>query len=345
MILKPYSHNLGISYKDFLLQNYFILINKTNLKRVNVKGINKISSSNNNEFEEFNDDEIINRRFEDMQLSSVLISKGNISEINDLARSRLVPADGEIHHGLSFFGLGAVFSIEMFDIIWLEELMTEAHRSSIEIIKDTMIFGEKSHLFEEFINHLKIYEKYLQNPSEFDLIKNIKFKTEKILEEYNENPYDHFLLALIYHRPTSFYNLSEAKKELIKSRELSAEIENNELEALCDMMIAWLSYIDKDYDNAIEISQKALDLEFFSVPEIYFNLSKFYAAKGDAVNSLHYLDEVIRGFDYLYALKADIDDDFNKIRNELDDYLLIARDTSKNSIMKRLNNMGITFIS
>lgn len=345
MILKPFSHDLGISYLDFLLQNYFLLVNRTSLKKVNIKGVNKISSSINKEFTELTDNDIINRKFEDMQLSNIIISKENIPEVSDMTRSRLGSADGEAAEGLSFSGLGAVFSIEMFDVIWLEELFSDAHRSGIEIIKDTMIFGEKSHLFEKFTDNIKTYEKYLQNPSEFTLINNIRSETEKIFEEYSENPYDHFLLALIYHRPTSFHNVSEAEKEFSKSRKLSAEIENNELAALCDMMISWLAYVEKDYDKAIEISQRALDLEFFSVPEIYFNLSKFYAAKGDYVNSIKYLDEVIRGFDYLYAVKADIDDDFNKIRNELDDYFSKAKDSAKNSIMKRLNNMGIVFVS
>ncbi len=343
MILKPFSNDLGISYKKFQQQNYFILINNNSLKKVNIKGINKISSSNNREFIELSDNDIISRRFEEIPLSSVLISKENITEISNLARSRLEFTDTETHNEITFSELGAVFSIEMFDMIWLEELMSEGHRKGIEIINDTMIFGEKSHLFEKFTVNLERYEKYLQNPSDFALIESIKIETEKIIEEYNGNPYDHFLLALLYHRPTSFQDLTAAKKEFIISRELSAEIENNDLTAMCDMMLAWFAYIEKDYDKAIEISHRALDLEFLSVPEIYFNLSKFYAAKGDSGNSIQYLDEVIRGFDFLYAIKAGIDDDFNKIKNDLNEYISMARDKAKKGIMKRLNNMGIFF--
>ena len=66
-----------------------------------------------------------------------------------------------------------------------------------------------------------------------------------------------------------------------------------------DMILGWLYYVDNDIDKAIELTLQAIDEEFMHLPEVYYNLSKFYAVKKDSRNSLEYLDEAINRFDNL----------------------------------------------
>jgi len=160
---------------------------------------------------------------------------------------------------------------------------------------------------------------------------------------YQGNPFPHFFLGLINLRPTIYFNIDLSLNEFIEAKKCSDEIEIFYMSAISSLMIAWIYYIKKETDKAIDYSLKAIDMEFMNLPELYFNLGKYYAAKKDSDNAIKCLDEAIRRFDYLYAVKADIDDDFNLIKPELINYFVKLKDEEKSKVMSRLSDLGISF--
>jgi len=343
MILKPFSHNAGIKYRDFQLQNYFILNKNLSIKKVNLKGINAISKANNDDFTDLEEKDLFVRKFDELELDQVLISRDNFKIVNDECKSRLEKENENQQNDLTFSHLSAAFSYEMFDIVWIEELMTEQHREGINIIKDTMIFGGHEKYFGIFTENLNKYDRYLQKPTEFEVLQTIKESTEENIKAYENNPFDHFLLGLIFHRPTRFRDLEKSYIEFNKSRELSEEIDNHDLIVMCDMMLSWLAYLNEDYTQAIALSQRAIDNEFLGIPELYYMLAKYYACIGDIKKMISYLDEAAMKFDKFYTIKAAIDDDFLKYDSKLKDYFKFLMEEEKKNVFTKLKHMGIIF--
>jgi len=333
MIQKPFSRLLNISYRDFLNQNYYVALNHHGLKKINLKGLNTISKANDPGFIEIEEKQIIQRKFESFDLSSELI----VNEEKELV--------AEIIKDNSFYNLGAAFSIEMIDIVWIFEMSSEEFRKGLAVIEDSLHFCDKADSYIKFIESTKKYLKYLENPSDHRLLSEVKQGFEDCIKEYKGNPFTHFMLGLIYHRPTVYFDLKKSLKEFSEAKHYSLEIENQFMAAMCNYMIAWFSYLDSDIDKAIELSLIAIDNEFMNIPEIYFNLAKYYASIKDHENSLKYLDEVIRRFDFLYAIKADIDEDFKQIGQELKEYFIKLKEEEKSKVKDRLKEMGIIFFS
>jgi tetratricopeptide (TPR) repeat protein len=336
---------MNISYRDFLNQNYFVALNDHGLKKINLKGINKISKENDPNFTEIPEKNLVPRKFEDFNLSPELIKNEEKQTIANIVKSRLekVDIDGDVE--ISFTHLGAAFSVDMLDIVWIFEMASEEVRDGLEVIKDSLSFCDKGCTFDLTIESSKRYLKYLENPSDHGLLASVKKDFEDCVKEYDGNPFAHFMIGMIHHRPTVFYDLKKSIFEFTKAKEFFVEIENHYLKALTNFILAWLYYIDSDTDRAIELSLEAIDEEFMNIPEIYYNLSKYYASKDDSENSIKYLDEAIRRFDFFYSIKADIDDDFNNIKSELIKYFIKLKEEEKSKIMLKLSEMGISFVA
>jgi hypothetical protein len=345
MIQKPFSRLLNISYRDFLNQNYFIALNNHSLKKINLKGLNTISKANDPDFVEIEEGQIIQRKFESFDLSPELIVNEEKELVAEIIKERLEKTDQYGNMDISFNNLGAAFSIEMIDIVWIFEMSSEEFRKGLAVIEDSLHFCEKADSYNKFIESSKKYLEYLENPSEHKLLSEVKQGFEDCVKDYDGNPFAHFMLGLIYHRPTVYFDLKKSVKEFSEAKRYSLEIENHYMTAMCNYMIAWFSYLESDVDKAIELSLVAIDNEFMNIPEIYFNLSKYYAINKDHENSLKYLDEAIRRFDILYAIKADIDDDFKLIRQELKKYFFKLKEEEKSKVKDRLKEMGINFTS
>jgi tetratricopeptide (TPR) repeat protein len=339
MLLKPFSTRSGIAYKDFLRQNYFCSVSGRGLKKINLKGINKIGASSGNDFKEYSENEIFQRKIEDLKLTEVLINDDEKAQVSEITKPRL-EAIGE--KAISFSELGAVFTFEMIDIVYCSNILYGELTHGLDIIKDSMIFAEKPKSFERFIATAEKYARYLENPSEYSLFIECKTEFELCIKDYDSNPYDHFFLGLIFHRPTSFFDPERSIEEFIKAGELSKEIEDHYMTALCNFIVSWLKYVNKDLQSAIGLLIEATDEEFMNIPEIYYNLSKFYAADGDSERSLTYLEEAIERFDYFYAIKADMDDDFSVIRKDLSLFFEKLRDEERSKIISRLNEYGVS---
>ena len=343
MILKPYSIRMLGGYRRFLNQNYFICLGDGSLQKVNLKGINKISKSNDPEFNEIKRYNIIARKFDVFDINPNVIRENEKADILEISKSRLhILKDGDIEPH-TFESLGALFSMEMTDIIFLNEVIKGDLAHPLEIIKDSMIFSEKGDTFVKFADSLEDYRRYFENPSQFAFLEKIITSVNEVISEYDCNPFAHFMLGLTYHRPTRLFDLKKSVREFKRARECSWEIENQYLTAMSDFFIAWLYYVNDNIDGAIDKSLEAIDNEFIRIPEIYYNLSKYYAVKRDPKNSIKYLDEAIRRFDSFYAIKSAVDEDFDKIRKELNKYFSDLKSEEKNNLIRKLKDLGINF--
>lgn len=345
MLLKPFSNLWDISYLDFLKQNYVVNIPNIGLKKINLKGINRINESNFKDSKEIEEKQLVKRNFEDMDFSPTLINKNEMEAAKKLldGRTSYESEDSEIKiQKLSFYDFGAIFSIEQLDILWMFEVKDDDLASGIDIINDSLNFSEKQDILEIFENSMLKFSKYLENPAKNFLLQEALKGFEKSVEGYKENPFAYFYLGLIYHRPTDLYDLKKSKDFFILSEKYAKEIENDLLVALCNFMIGWISYVEGDLDKAIEGSLKAIERDSILIPEAYYNLSKFYALKRESGKSIEYLDKVIDGLDNIYSLKADIDDDFKDIREELDNYFVELSKSGKEMVNSLLEEYGIT---
>lgn len=342
MLLKPYSVNSGIDYLDFLKSNYICRIKDHGLKKINAKGLNKIGKANDPDFKELTEENIHKRKFEELELSSILISEEEKKDAIQILKTRF---DERSDSEINFSEAGSSFTIEIADIISVDEMRYGDLAKGIEIIKDSMIFADKADAFERFCDYLLKYTRYLENPSEFQLIEESRSGFENCIRAYPENPYAHFLNGLIYHRPTKFHNLDKSVSCFRNAKRYSHEIEDHYMKALSGFMLSWLYYVKNDPEAAIKELLEVADEEFMRIPEVYYNLSKFYACKNDPENAIKYLDEAVTRFDYFYALKADIDDDFNQVRPELIKYYKKLISEEKEKITESLKQFGINLKS
>lgn len=338
MLLKPYSINSDINYQDFLKSNYIFRIKDQGLKRVNSKGLNKIGKANDPEFEEITEENIPKRKIEELELNPVLISEEEKRDASEILKVRF---DEKSENKFNFSDIGSSFTIEIADIIAVNEMKSGDLSKGIEVIKDSMIFAEKGEAFECFMINLEKYLKYTENPSEIRFLEESKTGLENCLSDYQANPYANFLLGLIHHRPGVYFDLDKSAEYFEESKKHSAEMEDHYMKALSGFMISWLFYINNETENAIKELLEVADEEFMRIPEVYFNMSKFYALQNDHENSIKYLDEAITRFDYFYALKADIDDDFKNIKPELIKYFEKLINDEKDKISENLKQYGI----
>ena len=339
MLLKPYSINSGTGYTDFLRSNYICRIKDHGLKKINAKGLNKIGKANDPAFKELTEENIQKRKLEELELNPILISEEEKKDAIQILKTRF---DERSDSEINFSEAGSSFTIEIADIISVDEMRYGDLAKGIEIIKDSMIFADKGDAFESFCDYLQKYTSYLENPSEFQLIEESRIGFENCIKAYPENPYAHFLNGLVYHRPTKFHNPDTALACFRNAKKYSQEIEDHYMKALSGFMISWLCYVKKDLDVAISELLEVSDEEFMRIPEVYYNLSKFYAYNNDAENSIKYLDEAVTRFDYFYSLKADIDDDFIPIKKELIKYFKKIIADEKDKISENLKQYGIT---
>ncbi|HQO08579.1 MAG TPA: hypothetical protein PLK90_00110 [Clostridiales bacterium] len=344
MLLKPFSNKMNISYKDFLKQNYFISVNSKGLKKVNLKGMNIISKACDANSNEIKENDIIRRSFAEMELTPELMTAEEKPFLEEIITARLAKIERNAQKDVSFYNLGAAFSIEMFDIIWLFELRSEDSTDAVNSVKEALRSTGRIELFEKWTRTAEDYLEYLENPADFVLLTQIKEKTEECVKEYEGNLFARFLLGLIYLKPAAYFDLNKAEQSIIEAAKTAADFGNSYLSALCDFLMGWISYLRSDYKKAVEYTLSAIDKEFINMPELYFSTAKYYAALNDPENSLKYLDEAVKRFDFIYAVKADVDDDFKNIGYELTDYFKKLRNDKKNSLLQKLKDLGIEFI-
>jgi|GEM_PF-1136811 len=241
-------------------------------------------------------------------------------------------------------GLGelrASFDMGMMNIVSQFELQRAEIQVGFEKIAHFLANSRKLEAQERYKDGKVEYEKYLRFPEELQFLSDALEYLRKSSDIYKGNPFCHFYLGHIYQEPSPHYNLELARKHYQLCATYAKGIDNVELAALGYFMAAWIAYVLGDVDDAIELSKHSLDYDGERNGEAYFNLAKYYAYKGDAESALVYLDVAIQRFDPLYTVKADVDLDFEGIREALEGYFGVIRDAEARLLDDKLQHFGL----
>jgi tetratricopeptide (TPR) repeat protein len=91
-------------------------------------------------------------------------------------------------------------------------------------------------------------------------------------------------------------------------------IQNDTLTAMGYFLASWISYVRGEVQQAIELGEKSIEFAPKAIPEAYYNLAKYHAHEAEAEQALLYLKKAIQEFDPYYAVKANLDPDFEEIQ-------------------------------
>ncbi|MDA3778809.1 MAG: hypothetical protein PF487_01015 [Bacteroidales bacterium] len=343
MLLKPFSTSWDISYLEFLKQSYFIKLPDMGPKKVNLKGINKINEANFKEYKNIDEKQLVERSFEGLTFFPALF-KSETEHAKKLLQQRTIEENEDSDIKIQKFTMNdfaAIFSIELFDMLWINEVANGDLTDDMDVVRDSMTFGEHIKELEIFEKSIEQYSKYLENPAKYFYLENALEGFNKTIEGYKENPFAHFYIGLIYHRPTDLFNLQKSIEAFKNAEKYALEKEEKIFAAYVDYILGWIYYIEGDIDEAIKVSLNSLDKDSIILSETYYNLAKFYAIKKDAINSVKYLDIAVANSDNFYTLKANIDDDFLPIKDELEKYFTHLRDSARKIVDEALSEFGI----
>ncbi|MDA3886105.1 MAG: hypothetical protein PF638_10985 [Candidatus Delongbacteria bacterium] len=347
MLLKPFSTSWKISYLEFLMQSYFIKLPDMGPKKVNLKGINRINEANFKNHKNLDEKQLIERNFEKMNFSKTLINS-ETDHAKRLLEHRTIDEDQGEEIKIQKYTMndyGAIFSIELFDMLWINEIKNGELTEDLDVIKDSMTFSEHNKELSIFEESATKYSKYLDNPTKTNLLDESLQGFNKSIEGYKENPIAYFYLGLIYHHPSDLFDLDKSMEAFKNAEKYALENEEKVFAAYIDYILGWIYYIKGNIDEAIKVSLNSLDKDSIILSETYFNLAKFYAIKNDAVNAIKYLDIAVANADNFYTLKADIDDDFIPIKEELEKYFTHLRDEARKIVDSALSEFGISLKS
>ncbi len=172
----------------------------------------------------------------------------------------------------------------------------------------------KTRAQERYLDGKLEYERYLQHPDESQfLIDALAYFTES-LEAYRGNPFCHLHLGHIYQKAEKPYDLEKAQEHYQLCATYAKGIQNDSLTAMGYFLAAWVSYVRGDVEKAIELGEKSIEYAPGDIPEAFYNLAKYHAHQEEAEPALLYLGKAIRDFDPYYALKANLDPDFENIQ-------------------------------
>jgi len=222
--------------------------------------------------------------------------------------------------------LGALFNIGFSSIIEQFELQRKESKKSQERIIEILQNRNKTYAYERFKDGKLEFESYLKFPEEVNLLEDSLNYILESIKIYNGNPYAHLYLGHIYQKPTFLFNLKKAKDHYRLCASHSKKNNLRRLTAKGFFLAGWASFANHKLNEAIELTEEAWEYDKENIPEICFNLAKFYAVKKIPDKSLYYLDIAIHKFDYKYSFKASLDRDFENISSEIANYFEEIRD-------------------
>lgn len=242
-----------------------------------------------------------------------------ISNMNET----LILGFSELQKGM--VNIGAKLDMSFASIVQQFELQRSELKEALNEIKDILRNRKKTDAHERFRDGKAEFESYLKFPVEFNLLEDSLKYLQESIRIYNGNPFAHLYLGHIFERPTKLYDLKKAKEHYRLCASHSKKNNYNQLTAQGFFLSGWICFADHKLDEAIELTEEAWNYDKENIPEIAYNLAKFYAIKKQPSESIYYLDIAIQKFDPEYAAKASLDRDFEDISMELNKYFTKIR--------------------
>ena len=254
--------------------------------------------------------------------------------------SEVIIREGErLFHGIA--GLKASFDMGMANIVSQFEMQRKEIQAGFEQLVDTLKNQRKVEARERFLDGKNHYEQYLRHPEEPQFLTDAYEYLRESVKLYKGNPFSHLYLGHIFQEPDRYYDPGRAQDHYRLCATYAKGLENKKLAALGYFMAAWMSYISREFEEAISFGLLSIEFDPEGIPESYYNLAKYYACTKQAEKSLEYLDKAIQEFDPLYSVKAELDEDFKRIETQLDAYFLRIRDEAAQDWDSKIRKIGL----
>ena len=238
-------------------------------------------------------------------------------------------------------GLKASFDMGMANIVSQFELQRKEIEAGFEQLVDTLKNQRKIEARERFLDGKNHYEQYLRHPEESQFLTDAYEYLGESVKLYKGHPFSHLYLGHIFQEPDRYYDPGRARDHYQLCATYAKGLENKKLSALGYFMAAWMSYVMREFEEAITLGLLSAEFDPREIPENYYNLAKYYACSRNAEKSLEYLDLAIKQFDPLYAIKAELDEDFHWIQDELNAYFIRIRDEAAQEWDNEIQKIGL----
>lgn len=353
--LIPFSHRNGDDYYGFRSFNRFLQSDE-GLKRIaydhartiaeaNLQAGREISHTLKEGFQAVNEHqkaihkailtqtEVIESGFRTVEVKLDALTEITGKGLNEVAGridnlgEVFIAGNDRLFLGLS--GLKAGLDMGMMNIVTQFELQRNEIRKGFELLADILENARKSEARERYRDGKGSYEQYLRHPDEAQFLLDARDYLEKSVEIYRSHPFAHLYLGHIYQEPSITFDLSLALDHYKLAATYAKVIPNDGLAAVCYFMAGWIAYVLKDYEQALDLGQRAANYDPQGLPENYYNMAKYAACLQKPDKALHYLDISVQRFDPYYTVKADYDADFEWIRDDLDRYFNRIRDEAR----------------
>ena len=251
----------------------------------------------------------------------------------------VVESSDKLFQGLA--GLKATVDMGMMNLLSQFELQRTEIQQGFEMLADILENNRKTEARERYRDGKEAYEQYLQHQDEPQFLQDAHDYLQKSVEIYRGNPFCHLYLGHIFQEPSVLFDPAKAQEHYQLSATYAKGIPNDSLTALGYFMAAWMAYINGDLQKAVDLGQQSLKYDEAGIPENYYNLAKYFACLSMAEESLKYLDQAVQQFDPYYTVKADMDEDFKHIREELEAYFIRIRDKEAKELNQKLGGFGL----
>ena len=261
------------------------------------------------------------------------------SRIDNLGQVVIESGD-KLFLGLS--GVKASVDMGMMSLLSQFELQRKEMKQGFELLADLLENSQKTQARERYKDGLQAFETYLKHPDEPQFLTDARAYFLKSIEGFRGNPFAHLYLGHIYEEASLYYDLEKAQEHYLLCATYAKGMENKGLACVGYFMASWMAYVRGEIDSALTWGKAAIDMDAERIPEVYYNMAKFYAHNGEAGPAIQYLETAIDRFDPLYSLKADQDEDFQGIRKELTAFFTRLRDKAASRWAERLGKLGLT---
>ena len=252
----------------------------------------------------------------------------------------LIESHEQLYKGLA--GIKAAVDMGMMSLVSQFELQREEIQQGFHLLTNLLENAKKTEARERYLDGVQAFETYLKHPDEPQFLTDARDYLLQSIEAFRGNPFAHLYLGHMYEEASLYFDLSKAKDHYLRCATYAKGLENKGLASVGYFMASWVAYVEGGIDDAIAWGKAALEMDADRIPEVYYNLAKFHAYRGEAETSLDYLDYAIQHFDPIYSLKAQFDPDFGGMREELTTYFHRIRDRKAQELDKRLTAFGIT---
>ncbi|TAE48067.1 MAG: hypothetical protein EAZ89_16090 [Bacteroidetes bacterium] len=284
--------------------------------------------------------QVIYRGFEglnvrlDTGFDRVSLGLSEVANRVDQTSMAVVESGERLFKGIA--GLKSALDMGMAGIVSQFELERAELKAGFEQLADLLENSRKTEARERFRDGKTAYEQYLRHPEEGQFLADALEYLNQSVQIYRGNPYAHLYMGHIRQEAASFYDLFAAREHYLLCATYAKGLNNPSLAALGYFMGAWLSYVLGEFDESIRLGELSREYDPEGLPENWFNLARTYARLSKSSLAIERLDRAIRRFDPLYALKAELDEDFRSIQPELNRYFVQIRDEAARDWQEKL---------